>query len=87
MSTPTKHQVAQAIGWLDTMDTEVMEFDAADWSQVDATGNVVLEGRTGDGDLLEVVVQIVKVTTYPDGDMDLDDDYDEDEDDDDGGPL
>jgi len=64
-------EVARAIGWLDVMNDGELEFNAADWSQVNETGVVFLEGRKDDL-LVDVLVRIVEVNVERDPDADLD---------------
>lgn len=66
----SKKDVAQSIGWLDAMNSDIgLGFDSADWSKVDETGVVVLEGRMA-GLLVDVTVQITRIYARPDdGDL------------------
>lgn len=64
----TLREVAQAIGWLDRMSDGGLEFDGADWSNVDTSGLVHIDGRRDDL-LVSVTVQIVEVHVAPDDDI------------------
>jgi len=57
-----KRDVAEAIGWLDSMDTDKIEFTQADCSKVAKDGTVRLEGEDRKtGDWLYVTVRIEKI--------------------------
>lgn len=73
----TAKDVARSIGWLDAF-SQSIEYSACDWSQVEETGEVRLEGRM-DGHLIDVTVHITEVFVRPDDS----DDWMEDDDDDD----
>lgn len=69
--------VATSIGWLDNMaDEDDIEFFSVDWSNVEETGKVYLDGRRGNHDV-HAVVQFVEVTVAYIPPWDPEDDDDE----------
>jgi hypothetical protein len=76
----TAHDIAGAVDWMGSMDA--IEFHCADWSNVETSGAVHLEGRMSDNRLVDATFVLREFSVRPDDDSFDDDDSDTGDDDD-----